>query len=182
MLVGSVTAFAGPLDPENLERLERLGWLPADGRELARDRYQALFAVIGEHWGAGDGRTTFNVPDLRGHFLRGVSGHSGVDAGVAEREPRHPGAAEAPDAFRNQVGSYQADRLRAHVHGVERKPRLGEERYYAFGFPYTSNVALDPADIGDEDGDGAGHGEGAGAGNEETRPINAYVEWLVKVF
>jgi microcystin-dependent protein len=42
-----------------------------DGRELNRTTAAALFAVIGTTYGAGDGSTTFNVPDMRAIFLRG---------------------------------------------------------------------------------------------------------------
>ena len=47
------------------------GWLICDGTAVSRTTYAALFAVLGSTWGAGDGSTTFNVPDLRGQFLRG---------------------------------------------------------------------------------------------------------------
>lgn len=39
-------------------------WLPCDGRTLSRAMYADLFKAIGTHYGAGDGRTTFNLPDL----------------------------------------------------------------------------------------------------------------------
>lgn len=49
------------------------GWLPCDGRAYKRWDYPYLFARIGLAWGEGDGETTFNVPDLRGVFVRGAS-------------------------------------------------------------------------------------------------------------
>lgn len=49
------------------------GWLPCDGRAYKRWDYPYLFARIGLAWGEGDGETTFNVPDLRGVFVRGSS-------------------------------------------------------------------------------------------------------------
>lgn len=60
---GAITAFAASSAPT--------GWLVCDGSAISRASYAALFAVIGTTWGAGDGSTTFNVPDLRGQFLRG---------------------------------------------------------------------------------------------------------------
>lgn len=57
------------------------GWLPCDGRALSRTVYASLFAAIGITYGAGDGSTTFNVPDDRGEFLRGADMGRGIDAG-----------------------------------------------------------------------------------------------------
>ena len=48
------------------------GWLAADGTAVSRTTYAALFAAIGTTYGAGTGGTTFNLPDLRGIFVRGA--------------------------------------------------------------------------------------------------------------
>jgi microcystin-dependent protein len=61
---GGVTAFAGTAIPT--------GWLNCDGSAVNRATYAALFTAIGTTWGAGDGSTTFNIPDLRGATIRGV--------------------------------------------------------------------------------------------------------------
>jgi hypothetical protein len=47
------------------------GWLAADGTAVSRSTYATLFAAISTTHGSGDGSTTFNVPDLRGIFVRG---------------------------------------------------------------------------------------------------------------
>jgi microcystin-dependent protein len=47
------------------------GWLAADGTAVSRSTYAALFAAISTTHGVGDGSTTFNLPDLRGIFVRG---------------------------------------------------------------------------------------------------------------
>jgi microcystin-dependent protein len=47
------------------------GWLVANGSAVSRTTYAALFAAIGTTYGAGDGSTTFTLPDLRGYFVRG---------------------------------------------------------------------------------------------------------------
>lgn len=57
------------------------GWLKANGAAISRSTYSALFAAIGVTFGTGDGSTTFNVPDLRGEFLRGLDDSRGVDTG-----------------------------------------------------------------------------------------------------
>lgn len=64
------------------------GTLACDGSEISRAAYDELFQVLGTKAGAGDGSTTFNLPDLRGQFVRGVGGNSaelGVKQGDAIR-------------------------------------------------------------------------------------------------
>ncbi|ALP62827.1 hypothetical protein AN416_09610 [Paraburkholderia caribensis] len=55
----------------------------ANGASLSRTAYAALYAKIGTTYGAGDGSTTFNVPDLRAEFIRGLDDGRGVDVGRA---------------------------------------------------------------------------------------------------
>ena len=88
---GTVLAFARNTAP--------VGWLKANGAAVSRATYAALFAAIGTTFGAGDGSTTFNVPDLRGEFLRGWDDGRGADPGRA-------------------FGSAQADELKSHAHTV----------------------------------------------------------------
>lgn len=47
------------------------GWLICDGSAISRTAYNELFSVIGTYWGAGDGTTTFNVPNMKGRVLVG---------------------------------------------------------------------------------------------------------------
>lgn len=71
--VGMVAYFGMNSAPE--------GWLIADGRPVSRVTYARLFSRIGTIWGGGDGTTTFNLPDGRGEFIRGLDNGRGVDAG-----------------------------------------------------------------------------------------------------
>ena len=73
------------------------GWLKANGAAISRTTYAALFAQIGTVFGVGDGSTTFNVPDLRGEFLRGWDDGRGVDTSRA-------------------FGSFQAQSYESHTH------------------------------------------------------------------
>lgn len=57
------------------------GYLKANGAAVSRTTYAALFAAIGTTFGTGDGSTTFNLPDLRGEFLRGFDDGRGIDSG-----------------------------------------------------------------------------------------------------
>ena len=59
------------------------GFLKANGATISRTVYSNLFAAIGTYFGAGDGSTTFQIPDLRGEFLRVWDDGRGVDTGRA---------------------------------------------------------------------------------------------------
>lgn len=59
------------------------GWLACSGQAVSRTSYADLFAAIGTTFGAGNGSTTFNLPDLRGEFVRGVDDGRGADTGRA---------------------------------------------------------------------------------------------------
>lgn len=70
---GEVAPFARSTAPD--------GWLVCDGQAVSRTTYARLFAAIGTTFGSGNGSSTFNVPDLRGEFIRGWDNGKGVDAG-----------------------------------------------------------------------------------------------------
>ena len=53
-----------------------IGWLICNGAAVSRTTYAALFALLSTVYGSGDGTNTFNVPDLRGYFLRGLDGRT----------------------------------------------------------------------------------------------------------
>jgi len=69
---GFIDAFAGGTPPP--------GWLFCDGTAISRGTYAALFAIIGTTFGAGDGSTTFNLPDLRGRVIAGRDDMGGAAA------------------------------------------------------------------------------------------------------
>lgn len=90
-VAGMVAFFARATAPS--------GWLVCDGALVSRATYAGLFAAIGTVFGAGDGATTFKLPDLRGEFVRGLDGGRGVDAGRA-------------------LGSAQGHQMQYHSHSV----------------------------------------------------------------
>lgn len=57
------------------------GWVKANGAAVSRTTYASLFAAIGTTYGAGNGSSTFNLPDMRGEFPRGWDDGRGVDSG-----------------------------------------------------------------------------------------------------
>jgi len=78
------------------------GWLIADGRAVSRSTYAKLFSRISTLYGSGNGSTTFNLPDLRGEFIRGVDNGRGVDPA------RHFGSPQSY-AIENITGYFGGD-------------------------------------------------------------------------
>lgn len=103
MPAGMIVPFAGP--KENIPD----GWLLCDGSAVSRTDYIGLFRAIGVAWGNGDGSNTFNLPDLRGMFLRGVSYDSGNDEDADKRTMLKD---EKGGNTGNNVGSFQGDAIR----------------------------------------------------------------------
>jgi hypothetical protein len=115
--IGSIIAFAGEIT-DNLPSAERTpiesttGWLLCNGRALNRTDpdYTALFNVIQYYWGgSGD---MFQIPDLRGYFLRGVDGQNFM---------RDPDRAMRTGPFgtpRFGVGSFQEDATRKPINNT----------------------------------------------------------------
>lgn len=62
------------------------GYLICDGALVSRMDYAALFAVIGTTFGAGDGSTTFQLPDLRAAFVRGAGNQNGYSATLGAKQ------------------------------------------------------------------------------------------------
>lgn len=109
-LIGSIFPYAGSILPLNK------GWFLCDGASYLRSEYPDLFAVIGNNFGTADG-THFNVPDLRGQFLKGYDPsnayQSAGDGATTVRIASKPGGAVGAS-----VGSYESDYQRCHCHCI----------------------------------------------------------------
>jgi len=122
------------------------GWLKANGAQVSRVTYNELFNEIGTTFGAGDGSTTFNLPDLRGEFIRGWDDGRGVDSG-------------------RTFGSFQSDSFASHSHGVSHGAQRwrGNQGTNSWQSPAGFDVTI-------------GHRDASvntnSAGNNETRPRN----------
>lgn len=73
---GVMVPFAGP------EGSIPTGWLLCAGQAVSRSTYSALFALLATTYGAGDGSTTFNLPNLRGRIPVGLDNMGGTSANV----------------------------------------------------------------------------------------------------
>lgn len=172
---GTIAAFAMSSAPTN--------WLAADGSAISRTTYSDLFTVIGTTWGTGDGSTTFNIPDLRGAFVRGSGSHgTSNDAGGT--------------AFGGQsVGNYQNDQMQkivgrvAHGQGnsgaglIKRTNNTG-----AFTMSFISQTLLIQStayttnymNYSDFDSADSTNSRASSSTGGETRPFNAAMLFCIK--
>lgn len=174
--VGSIVPFGGTSAP--------IGWLLCDGLEYSRSRYADLFEVIGTAFGDGDGATTFNVPDLRGVFIRGADGSTGRDPEADFRSSLNGGNAG------NSVGSLQRDAFQTHDHKVPAGTGTDSLRFgSAYSYwskdqnAYVQDVytSHDNSGVyGSAPGIRSVTGGAAATSDQETRPINVAVSFIIK--
>lgn len=141
--VGSVATFITTVTPN--------GYIKANGAAVSRTAYARLFAKVGTFWGAGDGSTTFNVPDFRGYFPRFWDDGRGIDSGRA-------------------FGSFQADAFASHNHSImmggDNNAVRGTNTAYAVTTSEGATTSYGSVQIQD-------------TGSAETRPKNvALVAWI----
>ena len=98
------------------------GYLNADGSAVSREDYKELFSAIGVRFGSGDGVSTFNLPDLRGEFIRGLDNGRGIDAG-------------------RELGNVQMDEFKSHYHGFLDRPNMRLESGVYTWTPQVMEVA-----------------------------------------
>ena len=164
---GTVVAFAGVTPPA--------GWLLCDGSLVSRTTYSALYSVIGTIHGSGDNVSTFNLPDYRGRFLRGVNGSAVVSQGsttLRDPDATNRTAMNSGGNTGNNVGSVQADTFKSHNHFHDSDHLSASwtgdvQGNYLAGNLQFSRVLLNS-------------GYTTTAGNNETRPTNAYVNYIIK--
>jgi microcystin-dependent protein len=168
--VGMITPFAGSTAPT--------GWFLCGGQAVSRTTYASLFAVVGTTYGAGDGSTTFNLPDLRGRAVAGVDNMGGTDAGrldianssgtvigsqyvtLTSAQSGVPAHSHANTVTNNAVtsGAGSAHTHTQNSHGHSFTPRYGGST--------AVGVNMDVNGFGSPYGLGGGYVEGATATNQ----------------
>ncbi|AGF74953.1 putative phage tail fiber protein [Bartonella australis AUST/NH1] len=149
------------------------GWLLCDGKEYSREEYANLFAAIGGIWGIGDGTTTFNIPDLRGMFLRGLDSERGLDKGRV-------------------LGSRQEESFKAHTHQGTISENGGHAHKYLEPtkpyYSWTGQGGIHDYICGNREekltGASGQHSHTLtlkATGGPETRPVNIAVVYAIKV-
>lgn len=133
------------------------GWMECNGSAISRTTFVELFNKIGTTYGAGDESTTFNLPDLRGEFIRGWDHGRGVDSGRA-------------------LGSEQLDAFQGHLHSQNGSLNWNSIGALDAGNVNGTNVAL--SNTGSPVADGT-HDTPRTA--SETRPRNVALVPIIKV-
>lgn len=125
--VGTVVAYAGqttnvtlspPLGQDSpTANIETMGWMFCDGRTLPVVQYPELFRVIGTIYGSS-GNDTFNIPDYRGQFLRGLWLDRSSDSSNSQtiKTASQDQRTKPPGGDQNGVGSTQPFALQYHEH------------------------------------------------------------------
>ena len=140
------------------------GTLACDGSEISREVYKELFQVLGTKAGAGDGVSTFNLPDFRGRFIRGTGGNAAA-LGV-----------EQEDAIREITGQVS----------VRPGAQSTSTILYASGALEIDVDAGDPASSGFSGGGGSPNldilrfvASNVVPTAEEVRPVNVALLWCI---
>ncbi|MBN2323434.1 MAG: tail fiber protein [Spirochaetes bacterium] len=157
--VGSIVIWPTEIVPE--------GYLVCDGREVLRSLYEDLFNVIGERFGAGDGSTTFNLPDLRGVFLRGWNEMRADEFSDPETDSRsRPAAPGATISGGNHVGTFQLDSFKRHHHRSESQGSCSITSSGSYRYPWGQSYG--------------GNWFSDYSGGVETRPKNIAMMFVIK--
>lgn len=186
--IGTILPYAGPIDREHPMPDS---WRLCNGAALERaGDFEVLFQKLGTAWGTGDGQNTFNLPDLRGMFLRGVDLGAGEDPESAARAANRNGG-NSGDA----VGSIQGNATsRPAIPFQTDNP--GNHNHDSGGFNLLVRVTGE--DTVHENTDRSGgeidirrgrliepNGQHThlivGGGDIETRPRNVCVNWVIRV-
>ena len=186
--IGTIVAYGGNVFGQEEEATT--GWLLCDGRILDRNdtANAALFRAIGFSWG-GDGSNNFNLPDLRGYFLRGVDVRGPADRkdpDGATRTANHAGGAVG-----NAVGTVQDDATAAPKPPSMFETAVVGDHSHAMNFEQAAKRDVDhqsntvafpslvPSEMPVTEPSGS-HSHAINGGNRETRPINAAVNWIIR--
>lgn len=161
------------------------GWLLCDGSAVSRATYSDLFAAIGTTYGAGNGSTTFNLPDLRGRVPLGPDGSAGRLSGSDALG--NSGGAEKHQLVTSEIPSHghgvSSITIDTHSHGV---PIFTQQRHEGSGFAYNgmssggNTVTQSTAYSGGSFPlNGSTDSTGGGGSHTSMQPY-LVVNWLVK--
>lgn len=159
------------------------GYLYCNGQAVSRTTYASLFTAIGVAYGSGNGSTTFNVPDMRGLFARGVSDDSTNDPDNATRTASASGGNTG-----NNIGSVQISTFSAHTHtATVTDPGHSHNQRPGSGGAGALLALQAQATASSQNGDTSTGSNTTGitvsnsnAGGNETRPKNLYFFYIIK--
>jgi len=167
------------------------GYLECNGQTVNRTTYAALFAVIGVTYGAGNGSSTFEVPDLRGEFIRGSDRGKGTDSsrttGTSQAAAfgQHLHAVDLTTSNKSLTGALSvASATMAQNPGTASGIFSKTGNQAATGAPNggsgsTANLAIDASH--DHTVTGNTGNQGSTSNSNETRPRNIAMMYIIKV-
>lgn len=163
--VGTVLPYAGEMTQSAADKLIAAGYVPCDGRALAKSdpQYKALYAAIGGAYGEDD--TQFFVPDYRGRFLRGADLGTGRDPDAGSRTAPNPDTTREGNTG-DAVGSVQGSALQQHTHGYTGYHNDHRIDYGGLEHPGVLDTSTTSA-------------TSSSAGGKETRPKNASINFAI---
>lgn len=162
VLVGSIVAFAGPIN--NLSA----GWLNCNGQEVSGTTYPQLLALLLQTYGVPKTAGNVVLPDLRGIFLRGVDPTGVADPDYTQRASPISGNSTVVGPV---IGSRQGPALQNHTHYWDRN--------FALISDSGSDIAVQLSDGGRNPDRGRQATTNNDGGGNETRPVNVYVYYLI---
>lgn len=160
------------------------GYLYCNGQAVSRTDYAALFAAIGTAHGAGNGTTTFNLPDRRGRFVRGMADGQAMDPDRATRT-----AAQAGGNTGDNVGSVQGHAFQTHTHiqnPHDHNIPTGNTSGSNFASSFIARTINDTTSYSVTNStavnqNAAASGTTAQASTAETRPVNVNAVFMIKI-
>lgn len=179
---GVVFPFAGTTAP--------YGYLLCNGSAISRSEYPQLFLALGVSHGQGDGSTTFNLPDYRGRFMRGVDGGIGRDPDRTSRKHPTTGA-----TIGDVVGSTQGHSFQTHTHvqdshghSIDGSASSSSTAPLNTTYPRPLGATVAAAAVDNVVNDSiatnqnaVATGTHAQATANETRPVNVNVNYIIKI-
>ncbi|HEX7734850.1 MAG TPA: phage tail protein [Ktedonobacteraceae bacterium] len=180
--VGTMMMYGGTAKGLRLNELLHLGWLLCDGQSYTVSEYPDLYKRIKNNYG-GDAKN-FNVPDLRGRFVRGTDHGRSKDPDTALRTALSPGGntgdavgSGQPYATKRPVTDMVTDTTSAHTHAAPHLPGSHRETpLSAWG-----GTVMSWTDDSKTTSTNGGHKHTVtDGGDAESRPTNVYLYWLIK--
>ena len=182
---GMIVAFPSTTIPS--------GWSECDGGALSRTDNASLFAIVGTTFGAGDGSSTFNKPNLQGKFIRGYDNGAGIDASRVF-------GSDQSDSYKSHTHTASTASAGDHYHtgttsgagGHAHTFTLGQDETQDGPFAAASTQALSTqatSSVGDHAHAFTTSTTGAhshtvtvtASGGTETRPINVALVYCIKL-
>ncbi len=174
--IGTILAYSGPLDPSH--SLPN-SWLTCDGSALSKAQYPNLYAALGTTYGDGHDSTgaktgDFNLPDYRGYFLRGV------DDGTRDKGPRDGSGVGSGEPFSTALPKehqFVTDAQGQHSHSINLEINAGRQDGGLRNSVASPNIG---GPVRNTDAAGNHQHTIVAGGDNETRPVNKSVFWVIR--